>query len=116
MKKIDYVILICVAAVLVLVSFIFFVPNSANVYNDGCKQLTKCDTVSMNSIIVVRNSTGNYTIGNICALRGYTNSADCAKYCGCALSDMSAQLSSEPIKSYGTRSFTEGTFIVEEVK
>ena len=108
----DYAVLSCVAAVLVVVTVVFF---NSNPYSDGCRQLKKtCDPDSINSIIAVRNSTGNYTLGNLCAARGYTTSLACADSCGCDANGTASVLSEEPLKSYTDSPVNEGVFIVRK--
>lgn len=116
MRKAEYIVSICLAFVLVLASFMIVVPHRAEntVYTDGCKLLLSngCNQESINGIIVLRNRTGNYTLGNICAREGYGNSILCAKSCGCSAGGTASILSGEPLKSYSDNPVGEGALIV----
>lgn len=119
MQKIDYIILICVGFVFVLIAVLFFGNNSGfslnKVYNESCQRLVSsgCNHETINSLIAYRNSTGNYTLGNICRMKGYLNSVECVNSCGCNVTGTGSTLSDTPIRSFSNRPVGQGVFITD---
>ena len=126
MRLADYAIM-SLAATLLLILGIIFLPGelsqiaSGNGYDNGCKALVSqysCDHEQINSIFAYRSGNATYTLGNLCAAKGYTDSVSCAQSCRCetASGTQASALFETPLESYGSNPVREGTVIIDDTE
>ena len=119
MQRIDYVILGAAAVGLLLVGMLFLPsgPSQFNIntaYDEGCSALRaqNCSQDSITTITALTSGKHVYSLGNICATKGFTNTLSCANSCGCNATGGSASLDSTPLVAYSDTPIQQG--IVED--
>ena len=113
MKPVDYVILACAAVALLLVGILLLPSGPSQAALDSA-YLKTCDTLktagcnadSVISLTALASGRTTYTLGNLCALRGSSNTVECASSCGCAANGGSRALSSTPTVVYSNNPAT----------
>jgi len=122
MDKREYAALIVVAFMLLVLGMIFLPndPSKASLeeaYAAGCLALNttyNCSAESVNSVQGMKFAGKSYSLGNLCASRGLTDSMSCAQSCGCTFAEnatYSSVLFEEPAKSYGPVPVGDGVFV-----
>lgn len=100
------IIVIMIVAVLVLLAFAFYFTSQSSqgasaivvekAHQEGCIRLRAapvlCEHTKVNDVPVSYNDK-TYSLGNVCALRGITDSVQCAKSCGCVAEGQGIALS-----------------------
>ena len=116
MQRVDYVILGAVALVLVIGSLLFL-PNGPseftmnNAYADGCNELKmkySCDQYSVTKITAFTAGNLVYSLGNVCATKGYDNTLTCARSCGCNVTGTGIDVAGTPRKVYSNNPILDG--------
>ncbi len=121
MRVIDYGIMAVVAVVLLVVGIMLLPsgPTQASLddsYKLACGQLLEqnCEQASINSITGLESDKTTYTLGTLCAQKGYTDTASCAKSCGCVNTETaSTDLVDMPLTAYSDNPVTQGALIDE---
>ena len=116
MQRVDYVIMGAVALVL-LFGGLIFLPNGPseltinNGYREGCNELKvkySCDQYAVTKITALTLGNTLYSLGNVCATKGFDNTLTCARSCGCNVTGTGIDVSGTPRKVYSNNPVIDG--------
>lgn len=117
MQRVDYVIM-AAAAFLLVIGGVLFLPTGPSAtlidsgYNDGCTTLKNqysCDQYAVTKITAFTTTRKvSYTLGNICATKGFNNTLACARSCGCQVSGAGIDVSATPRVVYSDNPVLDG--------
>ena len=124
MKIIDYGILAIVAVVALVLGVLLLPsgPTQASLdssYEVACEELKTtydCNQGSVDLITAMKGSGTLYSLGNICAQKGFLDTVSCAESCGCTIqkNETYTELTETPLEVYSDRPVTQGVLIDEE--